>query len=87
MVYASSAPLPSIISQQIQPVWLNSDLLRAARSLYQSYLQVHSRQMRRPLGIVIHPKSYRGVLIFSARPILLPGERFIPLEKIESELS
>lgn len=90
MVYASSPPLPPQINQpvqQVQPVWFNSDLLRAARSIYQAYLQTHSRQMRRPSGVVIHPRSQRGLLIFSARPILLPGECFIPLENIESQLS
>ena len=87
MVYASSPPLPPIIHRQANPVWLNSDLLRVARSIYQAYLKVHSRQMRRPSGVAIHPKSQRGLLIFSSRPILLPGECFIPLENIESELS
>ncbi|MEB3282961.1 MAG: hypothetical protein VKK42_28975 [Lyngbya sp.] len=66
---------------------LDADLLRVAREIYQAYLRVHARQMRRPSGVVIHPKTYRGLLVFSSRPILLPGERFIPIDHIDSELS
>lgn len=66
---------------------LDPDLLRAARRIYLGYLQVHARQMRRPSGVIIHQTTYRGLLIFSSRPILLPKEQFIPLENIDSELS
>lgn len=87
MVYASQPqPKSSWVSQSPQS-GLEPDLLQAARRIYLAYLQVHARQMRRPSGVIIHPITYRGLLTFSARPILLPGERFIPLDNIDSELS
>ncbi|MEL7035542.1 MAG: hypothetical protein AAFO04_07980 [Cyanobacteria bacterium J06592_8] len=67
--------------------WLNPDLLRAARQIYLAYLRVHAKRMRRPSGVVIHPTTYRGLLVFSARPILLPGERFVPIDNIDSEFA
>ncbi len=66
--------------------WLDPSLLRVARNVYLAYLQVHSDNMTRPAGVAISPRNYRGQLIFSRKPILLPGEFFIPFEQIESEL-
>ena len=65
---------------------LDPYVLRAARSLYLAYMQVHSDEMKRPNGVAISPHHYRGQLIFGRRPILLPGECFIPFEQIESEV-
>ncbi|WP_410223362.1 hypothetical protein [Limnospira platensis] len=42
--------------------------------------------MRRPSGVAINSRSYRSLLLFSPKPILLPGECFIPFEQIELEL-
>ncbi|WP_413164576.1 hypothetical protein ACL6C3_01320 [Capilliphycus salinus ALCB114379] len=75
------------LAPQSDQSWLDADLLRVAREIYHAYLRVHVRQMRRPSGVVIHPKTYRGLLVFSSRPILLPQERFIPIDYIDSELS
>ncbi|NEP43936.1 MAG: hypothetical protein F6K35_33840 [Okeania sp. SIO2H7] len=68
------------------PGWLDPTLLRAARNLYLAYLEVHAEEMKRPSGVAISPDRYRGQLIFARKPILLPGECFIPFEQIESEL-
>lgn len=65
---------------------LDPYLLRAARNLYLAYMQVHSDEMKRPLGVAISPERYRGQLIFARKAILLPGECFIPFEQIESEI-
>ena len=62
------------------------DLLRAARDIYLVYFQVHSQRMNRPSGVAINPTHYRGQLVFSHKPILLPGEYFVPFEQIESEI-
>ncbi|MGC9527235.1 MAG: hypothetical protein ACP5D7_17015 [Limnospira sp.] len=86
MVYAPKSALQYAIAPQQSPDLPDPQLLRVARQIYHAYLEVHARRMRRPFGVAIHSRSYRGLLIFSARPILLPGERFIPFEQIESEL-
>lgn len=62
------------------------NLLRAARDIYLAYFQVHSQRMNRPSGVAINPTHYRGQLVFSHKPILLPDEYFVPFEHIESEL-
>ncbi|ERT07764.1 hypothetical protein M595_2255 [Lyngbya aestuarii BL J] len=67
--------------------WLNPDVLQAARQVYRVYLRVHARQMRRPAGVIVNSLTHQSWLIFSSRPILLPGEQFIPVENIDSELS
>jgi hypothetical protein len=66
---------------------LNPDVLQAARQVYRVYLQVHARQMRRPAGVIVNPLTHQSWLIFSSRPILLPGEQFIAVDNIDSELS
>ncbi|EAW39255.1 hypothetical protein [Lyngbya sp. PCC 8106] len=76
-----------LLTPQSDQNWLDPDLLRAARQVYRAYLQVHVRQMRRPAGVIVNPLTDQSWLIFSSRPILLPGEQFIAVENIDSELS
>jgi hypothetical protein len=65
---------------------LAPDLLKAARSAYGIYLRAHAEQMPRPAGVVVSQGSTRGQLIFVVPPILLPGERFVSFEEIESQM-
>lgn len=65
---------------------LDPALLQAARHIYQTYYEVHPEQTQRPIGIALDRYSYRGKLIFGAKPVLLPKECFIPLSQIESGL-
>jgi hypothetical protein len=58
------------------------DLIGAARELYQKYLQIHEHRAQEPIGVVLNPISYRGKLLFRQAPVLLPEERFIPLQKM-----
>ncbi|MEG3849601.1 hypothetical protein QT971_02390 [Microcoleus sp. herbarium19] len=60
--------------------------IRAARSAYSMYLKVHSEQMQRPAGVVVSQGSDRGQLIFALHPVLLPGERFVTFDEIESQM-
>lgn len=62
------------------------DLIRVARSAYGMYLKVHSEQMQRPAGVVVSQGSDRGQLIFTSHPVLLPGERFVTFDEIESQM-
>ncbi|MBW4637661.1 MAG: hypothetical protein KME05_05385 [Gloeocapsa sp. UFS-A4-WI-NPMV-4B04] len=60
-------------------------LLKAARQIYRTYCEVHTKIIKRPTGVAINQLTYRGKLLFSSKPILLPQECFIPLSQIESE--
>ncbi len=65
---------------------LDPSLLRAAQSIYRTYCMLHPRNSKRPYGIAIHRKSYRGQLIFRNNPVLLPGECFVPTKQLEVEI-
>lgn len=60
-------------------------LLKAAQEIYRTYCEVHTKMIKRPTGVAINQLTYRGKLLFSSKPILLPEERFISLNQIESE--
>jgi hypothetical protein len=66
----------------LEPIALSSVILRAARNIYQAYVETHGSQQR-PLGVAIDRYTYRGQLIFSGQPILLPQECFVPINDIE----
>jgi len=61
-------------------------VLKEAKGIYQAYCLLHnnSRTLRKPLGVVINLKNYRGQLIFTNTPVLLPEELFLTLKQIES---
>ncbi|GFE69160.1 hypothetical protein [Chroococcus sp. FPU101] len=63
----------------------NLTLIRAAKRIYRTYHVLHSKINRQPQGVAIHRDSHRGQLIFRTKPILLPGESFIPVKQLESE--
>ena len=65
---------------------LDPTLLRAAQRIYRTYCMLHPRNAKRPYGIAIHRKNYRGQLIFRHNPILLPGECFVPTKQLEVEI-
>lgn len=65
---------------------MDSSVIQAAKKIYLAYANIHAATMTRPLGVAINPVSYWGKLIFQRKPILLPGEYFIPLEQIESQI-
>jgi hypothetical protein len=65
---------------------MDSNMIQAAKKIYLAYTEIHAATMTRPIGVAINPVSYWGKLIFQRKPILLPGEYFIPLEQIESQI-
>ncbi len=65
---------------------MDSNVVQAAKKIYFAYTEIHAATMARPVGVAINPVSYWGKLIFQRKPILLPGEYFIPLEQIESQI-
>lgn len=63
---------------------LDPSLLQAARTIYQTFHAVHPEVTELPIGVAINRFTYRGKLIFSGKPILLPQEKFIPFALINS---
>ncbi len=67
--------------------FLDSSVLQAARQIYESHVQLRSNvSIQSPRGVVIHPHTLRGDLIFSEYPILLPHEMFIPIDVLDTQL-
>jgi hypothetical protein len=58
----------------------SGDVLRRARQVYFHYCE-HVPGGSEPLGIVLQEATDQGRVVFEA-PVLLPEERFIPLEMI-----
>lgn len=81
MTYVQQQPNP--IHSVDLDTFLSPSVLAAARKIYHSYCQTHS-EPQRPLGVAIDRDTYRGHLIFTGKPILLPHECFVPLEQIEA---
>lgn len=80
---AKATPMP----QQDSYGLFDPALLRAAQDIYNFYCQINPDRERRrqPIGVAMNKLSYRGKLIFSSYPILLPEENFISIEQLESE--
>jgi hypothetical protein len=68
------------------PRILDPAIIRAARQVYRTYCVLNAKITRRPSGVAIDKDSYRGQLIFKTKPILLPGECFVPLKQLEAEI-
>ena len=64
-------------------------LLRAGQDIYNYYCQINPEpdKRRHPIGVAINKLSYRGKLIFSSYPILLPQECFISVDRLELEFN
>ncbi len=67
-------------------VFFDPTLIKAARKIYRTYCNLNSQASRKPCGVAINRETYKGQLVFRAKPILLPGECFIPINQIEAEL-
>jgi hypothetical protein len=68
------------------PMLLDPSLLKAARQIYRTYFAVRSGTSKRPVGVAINRDTHRGQLIFTDKPVLLPGECFVLLDRLESEV-
>ena len=86
VVYTSQQRIENRADRIEIPVLLDPALLRAARQIYRTYQEVHPERIQRPLGVAINRSTYRGKLIFSGKPILLPQESFVPFSQIETEI-
>ena len=67
-------------------MFLDPTLVQAARRIYRTYSNLHSQMTKRPFGVAIDKDTYRGQLIFREQPILLPGECFVNINQLETEV-
>ncbi len=63
---------------------IDPNVIRAAGHIYYTYCEVHPEIVGQPSGVAISRLTYRGKVIFTNRPVLLPQECFVPLHQIES---
>lgn len=82
MIYAVWQQLNCIQLVKL-PVLIDPALLRAARQIYRAYCEAHPNMTKRPTGVAVNQITYRGHIIFSDKPVLLPDEYFVPLGQIE----
>jgi hypothetical protein len=77
------------MSQQDFNGLLDPALLRAGQDIYSLYCELNPdrNHRRQPIGIAMNKISYRGKLVFSSYPILLPQEYFIAIDQLELELN
>lgn len=69
------------------PVLIDPKLLRAARQIYRIYWAANPNLVQRTTGVAINKLTYRGILVFSSKPILLPQECFVPLSQLEPHIT
>lgn len=92
MTYVSAEPIGEASPGHRQsksmelPILLDPTVLRSAKRIYRTYCVLHPKQNKRPFGIAIHRDTHRGQLIFNTKPILLPGECFVPVKQLEVEV-
>lgn len=64
---------------------LDPTIIQAARRIYRAYLNIYTQLQKKPFGVVINRKTFKGQLVFKEQPILLPEEYFIPINIIEGQ--
>ena len=64
---------------------LDPTIIQAARKIYRAYLNIYTQLQKKPFGVVINCKTFKGQLVFKEQPILLPEEYFIPINIIEGK--
>ena len=83
-MYSFKQQQESYPEQDIPSTLIDAALIRAAGDIYHTHREVHPEITGRASGVAIHRENYRGKVIFRNQPVLLPEERFIPVEQIES---
>ena len=67
-------------------MFLDPTLIQAAKRIYRTYSDSHSKVKSKPLGVALNKETLKGQLVFREPPILLPGECFININQIEAEV-
>ena len=66
------------------PALIDPTLIRAARQIYRVYCEVNPHLAERTTGVIINQLTYRGMLTFSSKPVLLPQECLITIAQLDS---
>ena len=66
----------------LEPIVLSPVIVKAAKNIYQAYVDTHGSKQT-PLGVALNRYTFRGQLIFTGQPILLPHECFVPMRDID----
>jgi hypothetical protein len=69
-------------SFDLEPIVLSPVIVKAAKNIYQAYVETHGSKQT-PLGVALNRQTFRGQLIFTGQPILLPHECFVPMRDID----
>ncbi|TAE60137.1 MAG: hypothetical protein EAZ87_06905 [Nostocales cyanobacterium] len=83
-MYASLQGQENYTVPPTQTALVDPAVIRAAGQIYYTYCEVHPEIAGQPSGVAISRLTYRGKVIFTQHPVLLPQECFIPLQQIES---
>ncbi len=75
------------ISQQEIGEREDSMLLTAGQKIYDTYYRLHSKVSKEPLGVAVNPRTGHGQVLFTKKPILLPGEVFLPARLLQEPKS
>ena len=86
MAHVTSRQNRSTQTKEPSTMFFDPTLIKAARKIYRTYCNLHSQLNKKPFGVAIDRETYKGQLVFRERPILLPGECFIHINQIESEI-
>ena len=82
MTYAYDSNDAGVYESQAAPDPMTTKLMTTAQEVYMTYYQAHGENAMPPLGVVVDRKTFRGHLIFTGQPILLPQESFITTEQL-----
>jgi len=83
MSFNDGHKLPQKVLNSI-PNILEPDLLRSAKQIYETYCKCHVTLEQQPVGVAVNSLTYKGQLLFTKQPLLLPWESFIPIHQILS---
>ena len=85
-MYALQQEQENFTSQKKHPSLIDPTVIRAASHIYYTYCEVHPEIVGKATGVAISRVTYRGKVIFTHQPVLLPQECFVPLSQIESHM-
>jgi hypothetical protein len=83
-VYASQQGQGNFTAPPNQTPLVDTAVIKAAGQIYYTYCEVHPEIVGQPSGVAISRLTYRGKVIFTQNPVLLPQECFVSLNQIES---
>ncbi|MGK7908718.1 MAG: hypothetical protein AB4040_16040 [Synechococcus sp.] len=62
---------------------MNAELVMVARQVYDEKKHWFELRDRLPTGVAVNLETLRGEVLCSSHPVLLPHEKFIPLNQLQ----